>query len=34
MFVNRTVSNASSASVDGTYKCNAQLPALSVGYKF
>jgi long-chain fatty acid transport protein len=34
MFVNRTVSNASQAPVDGTYKCNAQLPALSVGYKF
>jgi long-chain fatty acid transport protein len=34
MFVNRTVSNASQAYVDGTYKCNAQLPALSVGYKF
>jgi long-chain fatty acid transport protein len=34
MFMNRTVSSASSASVDGKYTCNAQLPAVSVGYKF
>lgn len=33
-FVNRTISGSATPSLDGTYKCNAQVPAISVGYKF
>ncbi len=33
-FVNRKISGNTTPSLDGTYKCNAQVPAINVGYKF